>query len=91
MSFKGVAEAEARKLLAGNAIRCFGLDRDKLLPIARRIGFDPAEVLVDEPNVHPLCVEHFNARGGILQPPEQINLKDVDTLFAEDLRLVDTV
>ena len=52
MSFKGVAEAEARKLLAGNAIRCFGLDRDKLLPIARRIGFDPAEVLVDEPNVH---------------------------------------
>ena len=62
-----------------------------LLPIARRIGFDPAEVLVDEANVDPLCVEHFNARGGILQPPEQINLKDIDTLFAQDLRLVDTV
>ena len=91
MTFKGVAEADARKVLAENAIRCFSLDRDKLLPIARRIGFEPAEVLVEEANVDPLCVEHFNARGGILQPPEQINVKDVDTLFAEDLQLVDNV
>lgn len=88
MTFKGASEAEARKLLGGNAIRCFGLDRDKLAAIAARIGFAPSEVLVDEANVHPLALEHLNQRGGILQPPEKPRPDAIDPLFEEDLARV---
>jgi hypothetical protein len=85
LTFKGVPEAEAHKILSGNAIRCFGLDREKLLPIARRIGPRLDEVLVDQANVHPLCIADLNTRGGLLQPPEKVRPGDIDVLFAEDL------
>jgi hypothetical protein len=88
MTFPGVPEVEARKILGENAIRCYGLDRDKIAAVANRIAPKPAEVFVDQPSVHPLAVKNFGDRGGILNPPEVVRNEDIDPLFEEDLRQV---
>jgi predicted TIM-barrel fold metal-dependent hydrolase len=88
MTFPGVPEVEARKILGENAIRCYGLDRDKIAATAARIAPKPREVFVDRPSVHPLAVKNFGDRGGILNPPEVVRNEDIDPLFSEDLRQV---
>jgi predicted TIM-barrel fold metal-dependent hydrolase len=88
MTFAGVPETEARKILGENAIRCYGLDRDKIAAIAAKIAPAPSEVFVDKPNVDPLCIRNFNDRGGLLNPAEEVRAADIDPLFETDLRLV---
>jgi predicted TIM-barrel fold metal-dependent hydrolase len=87
ITFEGVPEVEARKILGENTIRCYGLDRDKLAAIAARIGPDPSVVFA-KPNVNPLSVKNFGDRGGILQPREVVRNEDIDPLFQDDLRQV---
>ena len=41
-AFAGVPEGEVRKMVGGNAIDCYGLDRGELSAVAERIGPEPA-------------------------------------------------
>jgi predicted TIM-barrel fold metal-dependent hydrolase len=69
-AFAGVPEADGRKILGENAIRCYGLDRDAVIAIAERVGPRPDEIL--EPDqVDPVMITEFEKRGGFLKeaPP----------------------
>lgn len=41
-AFDGVPEAETRRMVGGNALECYGFDRDALSPVAERIGPESA-------------------------------------------------
>ena len=84
-AFAGVPEDELRLILGENAIRFLDLDRDHLAEIAARIGPTYAEINSGEP-VAPDLIEHFEARGGYLKPPETTDRLDkVDEMLADDL------
>jgi predicted TIM-barrel fold metal-dependent hydrolase len=87
-AFAGVPEEEARAILGENAIRCFGLDRDKLAKVAERIAPKPEDVLGGGYEIDQRRLDHFNDRGGYAKPAEQIDPESVRTLFEEDLHAV---
>ncbi len=70
-----------------NAIRFFGLDREKIAAIAQRVGLLSAEQLTgDASDVDPLLIAHFDARTGYLKPAERgTRLGEVDELLRDDL------
>lgn len=84
-SLQGVPESEARAILGGNAIDCYGLDRAELAAIAGRIGPRPSDILGRDFAVDPRLVEHFQTRGGYLKDPEEVDLAEVERAFDEDL------
>ncbi|WP_292746821.1 amidohydrolase family protein, partial [Methylophaga sp. UBA3191] len=43
-TFQGLPETEIEKMLGENAIRFYGFDREKLVPIAERIGPKRSEI-----------------------------------------------
>jgi predicted TIM-barrel fold metal-dependent hydrolase len=83
-AFQGVPENEARDILGENAIRCFGLDRDKLVAVAERIGPLPSEVLGPEHSVKPQLLESFHKRAGYARPTEDVDIEAIRTLVDED-------
>ena len=84
-AYAGVPEAELRMILGENAVRFLGLDRDRLLAIAAKIGPTWAEINGGAPVAADL-VEHFDLRGGYLKPAETGDRLDlVDEMVAEDL------
>jgi len=87
-TFKRVPEREARAILGENAIRCYGLDRDRLTAIAGRIGPRSEDVLGEDHVVDPICVRHFHQRGGLLHGPERVDTASIEALFSEDLSRV---
>jgi hypothetical protein len=56
-----VPAADARRMMGGNAIDVFGLDRDKLATIAERIGPTMDQILT------PPTVDHY-PRGDVKKP-----------------------
>ena len=62
-SLGDLPEAEVRLLLGENAIKCYGLERDKLMKIAERIGPDIDDLLGHQGETDPRIVENFE-RGG---------------------------
>jgi predicted TIM-barrel fold metal-dependent hydrolase len=83
-AFRGVPVDEVRQILGENAISALGLDRVKLAAIARQIapdlGFDGGgDRLID-----PRLTDIFQRRGGYLKPAEQVDIEEVDRLFAAD-------
>jgi predicted TIM-barrel fold metal-dependent hydrolase len=84
-AFAGVPESEARAILGENAIDLYGLDRPKLHRLAERIGPTVSEVLVATAEVAPSLLDHFDSRAGFRYKPEPVNIKQIDTTFAEDL------
>jgi hypothetical protein len=66
-AFAGVAEADLRAIVGGNAIRCYGLDAPALAPVAARVGPEVEDVLGDRP-VDPAVVREFEKRGGFSKP-----------------------
>lgn len=85
-AFAGVPEDEARLLLGENLIRFLGLDRDRLVEIARRIGPAVGDVLGGAPDARPDLIASFDARGGYLKPAEgDSRIVDVDPMIQEDL------
>ena len=68
-AFAGVPEDELRLMLGENAIRFFGLDRDRLAEIAKRIG-PTVEEIIGGGEVGPELIENFAMRGGYLKPAE---------------------
>jgi predicted TIM-barrel fold metal-dependent hydrolase len=89
LAFEGVPEDEARKMLGENAIRFFGLDRDRLAEIATRIGPDVGDVIAGSWDVRDELQESFAKRGGFFKPWEgSAKLPVVDELVQEDVALV---
>jgi predicted TIM-barrel fold metal-dependent hydrolase len=78
-AFAEVPEDEARLMLGENAVRCYALDREKLLAIAARIGPRPEDILGGAHDVRPELVAHFAARAGYNKSMENV---DVDGLLA---------
>jgi predicted TIM-barrel fold metal-dependent hydrolase len=90
LAFEGVPDDEARLMLGENAIRFFGLDREPLAEIAKRIG-PRLEAITGGggPEVRPELIANFDSRGGFLKPPEgEDKLPLVDDLLREDLAAV---
>jgi predicted TIM-barrel fold metal-dependent hydrolase len=67
--FGDVPENELRLILGENAVRALGLDRERLVEIAARIGPTVDEV-IGGPAVDAALIDHFDRRGGYLKPPE---------------------
>jgi hypothetical protein len=84
-AFDGVPDDELRLMLGENAIRFFGLDRERLAEIARRIGPTIEEIHAGG-EVRPDLIESFAMRGGYLKPAEgEEKLPIVDDLLQADL------
>lgn len=73
-AFKGVPESEGRLILGENAIRAFGLDREKLKAVADRIGPKPEEIFGNHV-VEPELIEHFQRRSGFSNPIDAFDSK----------------
>jgi predicted TIM-barrel fold metal-dependent hydrolase len=88
-AFEGVPEDEVRKMLGENAIRFFGLDRNRLADIAKRIGPTIEDIIGSGSDVRPDLLANFDQRGGYLKPPEGADkLPMVDELLTGDLAAV---
>ncbi|HMG44241.1 MAG TPA: amidohydrolase family protein [Acidimicrobiales bacterium] len=83
-TLRDVPEDELRLLLGENAVRCYGLDREKLAAVAERIGPRPSDLL-GEHHVDPRVVANLHIRGGGTTSYEQIDRAEVSGLFEEDL------
>jgi hypothetical protein len=90
--FYEVPDDEVRKMLGENAIRFFGLDRDRLAEIAKRIGPTLADVNgVDPSHIRPELMENFELRGGYNKPAEGAEkLDELSTLVEQDIELLAT-
>ncbi|MCU1344492.1 MAG: putative amidohydrolase, partial [Acidimicrobiia bacterium] len=71
-AFDGVPADEARLILGENAVRCYGLDGDRLRAIADKIGPTSDEVLGSSPT-NPAVLAQFHARGGYQRPQETVD------------------
>jgi predicted TIM-barrel fold metal-dependent hydrolase len=88
-AFAGVPDGDLRLMLGENAIRFFGLDRDRLAVIADKIGPTIAEITGGPLETDPELRAHFDLRGGYLKPAERgRNLALVDSMIQEDLAKV---
>ena len=87
-AFAGVPEDEVRAMLGENGIRFFGLDRDRLAAIAKRIGPSIEEITGDG-EVPEELIESFAARSGYLKPYEgDERLEAVDKVLVDDLATI---
>jgi predicted TIM-barrel fold metal-dependent hydrolase len=85
-AFVGVPENEARLMLGENAVRFLGLDRDRLVEIAKRIGLGIDQIVGETPNIDPELIANFDHRGGYLKPAEnEDRMPTVDQMIREDL------
>jgi hypothetical protein len=86
-AFAGVPEDDIRAMLGENGIRFFGLDRDRLEAIAKRIGPSIEEITCGD--VPQELIESFAARSGYLKPYEgDENLAAVNELLVDDLAVI---
>jgi hypothetical protein len=86
-TFKGVGEADLRRILGLNAIECFGLDEGALRNVAARIGLSLSELKEAQP-LDERLIEQFHARSGYSRPPETFDPKYYENLLAHDEALV---
>jgi hypothetical protein len=75
-------------MIGENGIRFFGLDRDRLATIAKRIG-PKIEEIIGGPSMTEDQLERFSASSGYLKPYEgDERLAAVDELLKDDLALL---
>jgi predicted TIM-barrel fold metal-dependent hydrolase len=87
-AFHGVPEHELRMMLGENAIRFFGLDRERLGELAKRIGPAVEEINARDPQIGTELMENFDARGGYLKPAEgDERIPAIEPLVERDLAL----
>jgi len=83
-AFTGMPIDEIRAIVGDNAIRCYGLDRERLQTVADRIGPSLDDLRL-ESEVDPRIVDHFAKRAGYRKSYEKIDEVEVSALFVEDL------
>jgi predicted TIM-barrel fold metal-dependent hydrolase len=84
--FAGAPEDDVRKILGENAIRFFGLDREKLTDIAERIGLDLTAITDPQAAVETALLEHLDLRCGVLKPSEDDEVQNrLTPMIREDL------
>lgn len=83
--FDGVPIAEMRKILGGNAIECYQLDKQKMHAIAAKIGPSPGVIKNALNSVSPELIMDFDRRGLFKVPPEVVDPAAIDHLLSEDL------
>ena len=86
-AFRGMPEAEARAILGGNAIRCYGLDPAPYEALAARIGPTVEEVL-GAGEIDADLLDAFDKRAGLRLPAERVDAGVVRRLLEEDLAAV---
>ncbi|MGD9795389.1 MAG: amidohydrolase family protein [Acidimicrobiia bacterium] len=79
-AFAGVPEDEARLILGGNAIRCYGLDSTALDAIASEIGPEVSDILGVH-HVDPKMVTEFDKRGGFLKDAPELITEELDSIM----------
>ena len=87
-AFAGVPDDELRLMLGENAIGFLGLHRPTLAGIAERIGPSIGDITGRNLNLDPRLIANWDARGGYLKAPEQVDPEAIDTFLKEDLALV---
>jgi predicted TIM-barrel fold metal-dependent hydrolase len=85
-AFVGVPEAEARKILGGNAIDAYGLDAAMLTDVAERIG--PSADLLGQGPADDDLVRHFHQRSGYSRGADPVDLDELSQVVADDLASV---
>jgi hypothetical protein len=86
-AFAGVPDDELRLVLGENAIRVMGLDRAKLAAVAERIGPTIEDITGRVPQLDERLLANWDARGGYLKPPEEVDPDEIDTLLRQDIAL----
>lgn len=84
-TFDDVAEAEARQILGENAMRIYGLDRERLDAVARRVGPAATDLIGTGGNVAADVVAHWDLRSGYGKPAEEIDVARWSEELAGDL------
>jgi predicted TIM-barrel fold metal-dependent hydrolase len=84
-AFAGVPDDELRLILGENAIRVLGLDRSPLAAVAERIGPTAEQITGRSPQLDPRLIANWDARGGYLKPPEEVDPDEIDALVRQDL------
>lgn len=83
-AFAGATEADTRAILGENAVRCFTLDRDHLVAVARRVGPTLETVLGAAP-VAPELITEFDKRGGFAKPVPTLETSVLDRIMESAL------
>jgi predicted TIM-barrel fold metal-dependent hydrolase len=83
-AFAGVPEEEARLILGENAMRCYGVDRERVDATAEKIGPSVDEILGAGPVPAGLVTE-FEKRGGFLKDAPPLVPDRLDTIIEEAL------
>ncbi len=65
----GLKEADVRAILGENAIRFYGLDREKLGKVANRVGPTTDQIVAPRDPVDPELLEQFHRRSGFNKGP----------------------
>jgi predicted TIM-barrel fold metal-dependent hydrolase len=87
-AFRGVPDDEARAMLGDNGIRFFGLDRNRLADIAKRVG-PKIEEITGGGEVPQELIERFANSSGYLKPYEgDERIAAVDKVLVEDLAVL---
>jgi predicted TIM-barrel fold metal-dependent hydrolase len=86
-AFAGVPDDELRLMLGENAVRVMGLDRVNLAAVAARIGPTVDDITGRTPELDARLLANWDARGGYLKPPEQVDPDAVDALLGQDVAL----
>jgi predicted TIM-barrel fold metal-dependent hydrolase len=84
-AFEGCSEADARLVLGENAVRCYGLDREALLPVAQRVGPRVADVLGGRDAIDQRLIAELDRRGGLEKEAEPLDAAALDRLLEQDL------
>jgi predicted TIM-barrel fold metal-dependent hydrolase len=79
-----IPDDETRQILGGNAIRCYGLDRSQLEPIAARLTGVTDDLLTGE-SVPPALIDTFQERAAYLRPAETVQAESLRQVVEEDL------
>jgi hypothetical protein len=74
-------------MLGENAVRVMGLDRANLAAVAARIGPTVDDITGRTPQLDARLLANWDARGGYLKPPEQVDPDAVDALLGQDVAL----
>jgi hypothetical protein len=84
-AFAGIPEADARRILADNAIEWYGFDRAALEAVAARIGAPTTSVLGSTSPVDEDLLATFDYRAAYRRPAEDVDLGLLARSVDEDL------